>query len=485
MLTIFKSTKGQDKIAFNGYSYRKDKTSMQSVNWRCDVSKCKGRLITCIDYKNSTSEPIETGEHFHAPNPAKIAAAVALSAAKEESVQNPEVPPRRIISNAMLNLADEALVALPPRRNFRRSLQRKRTRDEAFPARPTTRDFEIPEQFHHVSIDNRDDRFLLYDSYDAMADDSDTDGGRVVIFATNEMLNLLKYNRNWMADGTFKVSPTFFLQLYTIHAILGRDNVMPCIYALLTGKTRCLYDKMWEVITNKIPGLNPTSCTTDFEIAAHQSMRHFFPGIQIWGCFFHLGQAIWRRVNDLGLRMAYIEDENLRLFTKMLAALAFLPSGHVKRAFEKLDEDRDRNGLEILAPVYSSFEDTYIGRPTRGGRGRRRPTFDPEMWNVRDRTTEGMPRTNNKLEGWHKGIQVMFQGPHPNIWKFVRCLGREQILQHGELIQIQAGEFRGKHNKHYEAVNKRLVTLITKEQEGEIDHIEFLKNISLNLELNV
>ena len=75
--------------------------------------------------------------------------------------------------------------------------------------------------------------------------------------------------------------------------------------------------------------------------------------------------------------------------------------------------------------------------------------LDLEMWNVRDRTMEGMPRTNNKLEGWHSGIQSMFQGPHPNIWKFVRCLGQEQILQHGELIQLQAGQFREKKHKQY------------------------------------
>ena len=96
-----------------------------------------------------------------------------------------------------------------------------------------------------------------------------------------------------------------------------------------------------------------------------------------------------------------------------------------------------------------------------------------------------MPRTNNKLEGWHKGIQVMFQGPHPNIWKFVRALGQEQILQHGELVQIQAGEYREKQNKVYESLNKRLVSLISKEQEGEIEPLMFLRNVALNLELNV
>ena len=79
----------------------------------------------------------------------------------------------------------------------------------------------------------------------------------------------------------------------------------------------------------------------------------------------------------------------------------------------------------------------------------------------------------------------MFQGPHPNIWKFIRALRQEQILQHGELIQIQAGECRERKNKRYESINKRLVTLFGKEQEGEVEPLEFLKNVSLNLELNV
>ena len=44
------------------------------------------------------------------------------------------------------------------------------------------------------------------------------------------------------------------------------------------------------------------------------------------------------------------------------------------------------------------------------------------------------------------------------IWTFVRALGQEQILQHGELIQIQAGENRERKSKRYESINKRLVT---------------------------
>ena len=290
MITVFKSTRGKDKIGYNGYGYRLDKTSLNSINWRCDVAKCKGRLTTEIDYRSSRRNPIETGEHSHAPNPAKIAAAAAVCAAKENSVSNPDVPPRRVISSTMINLSDEALTALPPRRNLRRTLQRKRTSSEAFPAKPKSHDFQIPDQFHYISIDGRQERFLLYDSYDPNDDENDTNDGRVVIFATDEMLRVLQRNRNWMADGTFKVSPNFFLQLYTVHAILGKDHVIPCIYALLTAKTRVLYDKMWDKVLTFIQNLQPVSCTTDFEVAAHQSMRHHFPGIQIRACFFILGK---------------------------------------------------------------------------------------------------------------------------------------------------------------------------------------------------
>ena len=64
-----------------------------------------------------------------------------------------------------------------------------------------------------------------------------------------------------------------------------------------------------------------------------------------------------------------------------------------------------------------------------------------------------------------------------------RALRQERILQHGELVQIQAVEYREKQNKVYELLNKRLVSLISKEQEGEIEPFMFLRNVALNLEL--
>ena len=61
----------------------------------------------------------------------------------------------------------------------------------------------------------------------------------------------------------------------------------------------------------------------------------------------------------MGLRMSYIQDENVRIFTKMLAYLAFLLSQIVVNSFEQLDELREQSNLEIIGPLYESFEDTY------------------------------------------------------------------------------------------------------------------------------
>ena len=51
----------------------------------------------------------------------------------------------------------------------------------------------------------RQERFLLYDSYDQREDNNDANEERMVIFATDEMLHVLWRNRHCMANGTVKL----------------------------------------------------------------------------------------------------------------------------------------------------------------------------------------------------------------------------------------------------------------------------------------
>ena len=87
----------------------------------------------------------------------------------------------------------------------------------------------------------------------------------------------------------------------------------------------------------------------------------------------------------------------------MLAAVAFVPTTDVIRAFESLSEN-----LPPDAPaqaIIDYFEDTYIGRFRPGGQ-RRDPLFPITVWNMYKQTLQGLPRTNNAVEGWHRSFQA-------------------------------------------------------------------------------
>lgn len=43
-------------------------------------------------------------------------------------------------------------------------------------------------------------------------------------------------------DGTFKVTPSIFFQVYTIH-VMYKDAVVPLVYALLPNKTEETYQR--------------------------------------------------------------------------------------------------------------------------------------------------------------------------------------------------------------------------------------------------
>ena len=58
---------------------------------------------------------------------------------------------------------------------------------------------------------------------------------RILIFAGHEQLGILQSAHYFMSDGTFKVVPEIFYQLYIIHAVY-RDYIIPVSYALLRRK---------------------------------------------------------------------------------------------------------------------------------------------------------------------------------------------------------------------------------------------------------
>ena len=49
-------------------------------------------------------------------------------------------------------------------------------------------------------------------------------------------------------------------------------------------------------------------------------------------------------------------------------------------------------------------------------------------------------KTNNAVEGWHRGIKWSLGYVHPTIFKFIDFLRREQSAAENKLIGLQAGK---------------------------------------------
>jgi MULE transposase domain len=203
-------------------------------------------------------------------------------------------------------------------------------------------------------------------------------------------------------DGTFSLAPQFFAQVYVIMAEKG-GFVFPVLYALLPDKTQQTYVRMFDAITSTWPHLNPTSISTDFEMAALNAINSVFPDAATFGCLFHLSKNMKKKLTNEGLMQMYNNDCEFALKARMIVALAFVPPDSVEQAFDELSDSCP----DTLQPVLNWFEDNYIGRRIRNGR--RAATYANAIWTVYQRTLEGLDRTNNHAEAAHRRLQVILK----------------------------------------------------------------------------
>ncbi|XP_068205261.1 uncharacterized protein [Palaemon carinicauda] len=134
----------------------------------------------------------------------------------------------------------------------------------------------------------------------------------------------------------------------------------------MPDKAQSTYERVFQILKDKRPDCDPENVTLDFEKSDINAFMTVYPDANINGCFFHLSQSIWRKIQITGLSNSYISDANYRLYCKMLAALAFLNPDEVTDAFEELNEDLEHLQLdEEMQILYDYFEDTYIGRRQR------------------------------------------------------------------------------------------------------------------------
>ena len=112
---------------------------------------------------------------------------------------------------------------------------------------------------------------------------------------------------------------------------------------------------------------------------------------------------------------------------------------------------------DLPQELVSYFEMHYIGGEQGRGERRRRvePTFPIALWNVFVRVEHNRSRTNNSIEGYHNALQSSMTNIHPNLWKLISYLKKEEILARKKKWVLDRGDEEGT-KKVYSDINTRL-----------------------------
>ena len=161
----------------------------------------------------------------------------------------------------------------------------------------------LPEEYQ---LATNADLFLVFDS-------GIGDPERIFIFASDLGLQFLYGCDHWYADGTFKVCPEVFYQVYTVHVQQRRRN-FPCVFGLLPNKTEATYTRFFRELSIRLENLenrNPDDILVDFERVVINSIHSLNPQIEVKGCFYHFSSNVWKRIQNVGLQQRYNNDQEL------------------------------------------------------------------------------------------------------------------------------------------------------------------------------
>ncbi|KAG7157461.1 putative Inosine-5'-monophosphate dehydrogenase 1b-like 14 [Homarus americanus] len=337
----------------------------------------------------------------------------------------------QIFADAMLEATDEVRARAGKPDTIRRDI--RRVRRGCRPKEPSSlAELHLDEEWTETG-GNNPRPFLIHDSG---ADTND----RVIIFATEASLRLLSRSSQWHMDGTFAMSPKIFKQVYVIRVLL----------ALLPGKTQSIYEELLQAVITQCEHLgcypDPSTIITDFEQTTIKAVSSVFgEHTTVQGCFYHLTQSTWRKIQDLGLVPLYKSNENVKKFCGMLDGLALLPLDDVIAGMEYLKENTP-DGLKELVDYFdatytSSNPPANPNNPLPPVRLRHRPpVFPPAVWNVFESTITRGDRTNNICEGWNNSFRPLIGHQHPSIWTVIEAFRNDQALAATTMLQDQIGE---------------------------------------------
>ncbi len=152
---------------------------------------------------------------------------------------------------------------------------------------------------------------------------------------------------------------------------------------------------------------------SDFEQAIWKDGRRTFRRkVKMLGCYFYWGQAVWRKIVDLGLGPEYRKkNSEVRKICRRLLCLPFLPHGKIPRILSFLG--RKATGEVVTLCQY--IRNTGISPMSN---------WPPKTWPVYMQIV----RTNNDAEGWRNRLNQKVAVNNPTFYRLCENLHKESRL---------------------------------------------------------
>ena len=417
--------------------------------WQCSV---RNKTIYCTATVLQHGDNYVPGpnEHKCTPKESALAAAKVKAQVSQHALSRPFESAQSIVDSAIqLHLAPDApTTAFPMLTSIARSanMRRQGTR----PKNPDSLDFILNEDAVPAGFISADIKV----------------GANRHILMMNETLKaLLNSAQEWYIDATFRAVGLPFTQLWSVHAFLKHEQSVkqvPLAFCLMSGKSTEDYKAVLKALLQELPAPSVHTILLDFESAMWSAIAAILPDVLVKGCAFHWTQAVWRKVQNLGLAVSYMEKANTNKFIRRLLCLPFLPAESIPAMFNLIPSLP--NIAIPLQDLMAYIRATWITSTQ----------WSPSSWSVFGRSV----RTNNDVEGWHRRVNQKIYRNHLPFYQLVQFLYSEAELVSTQAQFISDDKLMRRQRTQYKDQQAKIFSLWENHSAKEIGTSELLKQIS-------